>query len=215
MAVNYNTAIVTNGLVLALDAANTKSYPGSGTTWTDLSANGNNGTLVNTPSYSPNNQGYFTFNGTNQAVSSFASTTGFGVTGATPVATMSMWVNFTRRSGQYQQTGFRNDTNTDFYFLLLDNGGATSVPVEARVRTASNAYTITSNTSMDFYQYFQKWMHIVFVVNSTASYLYYNGNLVGSYIGITGNWGATTAFNIAKNYPSSSTTYYMLSLIHI
>ena len=37
--------IVTNGLVLALDAADRNSYPGSGTTWTDLSGNGNNGTM--------------------------------------------------------------------------------------------------------------------------------------------------------------------------
>jgi len=43
---------VTDGLVLALDAGNPKSYPGSGTTWTDLSGNGNNGTLVNGVGYS-------------------------------------------------------------------------------------------------------------------------------------------------------------------
>ena len=43
---------MTDGLVLALDAGNPKSYPGSGTTWTDLSGNGNNGTLVNGVGYS-------------------------------------------------------------------------------------------------------------------------------------------------------------------
>ena len=48
MGVDYNPKIVTNGLVLCLDAANVKSYPGSGTTWIDLSGNGNNGTLTNT-----------------------------------------------------------------------------------------------------------------------------------------------------------------------
>ena len=36
-----------SGLVLALDAGNTKSYPGSGTTWTDLSGNGLNATIAN------------------------------------------------------------------------------------------------------------------------------------------------------------------------
>ena len=41
MATRYSPAIVTSGLVLALDAANRKSYPGSGTTWSDLSGNGN------------------------------------------------------------------------------------------------------------------------------------------------------------------------------
>ena len=52
MSVNYNPRTVTDGLVLALDAGNTKSYPGSGTTWTDLSGRGNNGTLTNGPTYS-------------------------------------------------------------------------------------------------------------------------------------------------------------------
>jgi hypothetical protein len=45
MATNYNPRIVTDGLLLALDAGNTKSYPGSGTAWTDLSRI-NNASLV-------------------------------------------------------------------------------------------------------------------------------------------------------------------------
>ena len=45
MAFRYSPKIVTDGLVLALDAGSENSYPGSGTTWTDLSGNGNNGTL--------------------------------------------------------------------------------------------------------------------------------------------------------------------------
>ena len=59
--------IVTDKLVLYLDAANTQSYSGSGTTWTDLSSKGNNATLVNTPTFSSNNKGYFDFNGSNEA----------------------------------------------------------------------------------------------------------------------------------------------------
>jgi Concanavalin A-like lectin/glucanases superfamily len=55
--------IVTNGLVLALDAANKKSYSGSGTTWTDLSGNGNNGTLTNGPTFSSDNGGSIVFDG--------------------------------------------------------------------------------------------------------------------------------------------------------
>lgn len=52
MAIAYNTSIIRNGLVLYLDAANSKSYPGSGTTWTDLSRNNNNGTLINGTTFS-------------------------------------------------------------------------------------------------------------------------------------------------------------------
>ena len=44
MTVAYNTSIITNGLVLYLDAGNPKSYPGSGTIWTDLTGGGLNAT---------------------------------------------------------------------------------------------------------------------------------------------------------------------------
>jgi hypothetical protein len=53
MATTYGSFIpgVTDGLVLYLDAAKRESYPGSGTTWIDLSGNGNNGTLTNGPTH--------------------------------------------------------------------------------------------------------------------------------------------------------------------
>ena len=55
--------VVDNSLVLWLDAAQTTSYPGSGTTWTDLSGKGNNGTLTSGPTYSSINGGSIGFNG--------------------------------------------------------------------------------------------------------------------------------------------------------
>jgi len=64
----HSPRIVTDGLVLCLDAGNTKSYPGSGTTWTDLSGNGNNGTLTNGPTYSSSNGGSLVFDGVNDFV---------------------------------------------------------------------------------------------------------------------------------------------------
>ena len=66
MGLSHSPRIVTNGLVLCLDAANPKSYPGSGTTWTDMSGLGNHGTLVNGPTFSSNNAGRFTLNGSSQ-----------------------------------------------------------------------------------------------------------------------------------------------------
>jgi hypothetical protein len=66
---DIRNGIVTNGLVLNLDAGQTASYPGTGTTWTDLSGNGNNGTLVNGPTYSSANSGSLVFDGTNDFVS--------------------------------------------------------------------------------------------------------------------------------------------------
>jgi hypothetical protein len=63
MATQGGPNIVTDGLVLYLDAANQKSYPGSGTVWTDLSGNGNNGTLINGPTFNSNNGGEIAFDG--------------------------------------------------------------------------------------------------------------------------------------------------------
>jgi hypothetical protein len=48
MGIAYNTSVVRDGLVLHLDAANPKSYPGTGTVWSDLSGSGNTGAMSNT-----------------------------------------------------------------------------------------------------------------------------------------------------------------------
>jgi hypothetical protein len=68
MAFFNSPNIVTSGLVLAWDAANPKSYPGSGTAIYDLSGNGNNGTLYNGVGFSTNYKGVLTFDGTNDYI---------------------------------------------------------------------------------------------------------------------------------------------------
>jgi hypothetical protein len=69
MAFNYSPKTITDGLVLYLDAANTRSYPGSGTVWSDLSRGGYNGTLTNGPTFNSGNGGSIVFDGTNDYVS--------------------------------------------------------------------------------------------------------------------------------------------------
>jgi hypothetical protein len=68
MSVYAGPEIVNNGLVLCLDAGNSRSYPGSGTTWSDLSGNGNTGTLVNGVGYNSGNLGSLSFDGSNDYV---------------------------------------------------------------------------------------------------------------------------------------------------
>ena len=65
MALAHSPRIVRDGLVLYLDAANIKSYPGSGTTWTDISTNNHHATLTNGPTFNSGNGGYFVFDGIN------------------------------------------------------------------------------------------------------------------------------------------------------
>jgi hypothetical protein len=64
MSVEGGPDIVTNGLVLYLDAANNRSIVSGSTTWFDLSRNGNTGSLINGPTYSSSNNGYINFDGT-------------------------------------------------------------------------------------------------------------------------------------------------------
>ena len=68
MAISRGPKIVTNGLVLTLDAADRNSYPGSGTVWRDLSGNNNNGTLTNGPTFNNSNGGCIIFDGTDDNV---------------------------------------------------------------------------------------------------------------------------------------------------
>ena len=88
--------IITNGLVLNLDAGNSASYSGTGTTWNDLSGNGNHGTLTNGPTFNSSNGGSIVFDGSNDIVSSFS--TQISGTGS---KTISSWIkiNTTSRAG--------------------------------------------------------------------------------------------------------------------
>ena len=63
MGLAHSPNIVTDNLVFCVDAANTKSYSGSGTDWKDLGSQGNNGTLTNGPTFNSSNGGSIVFDG--------------------------------------------------------------------------------------------------------------------------------------------------------
>lgn len=67
MSASDGPKIVTDGLVFAVDAADKNSYPGSGTTWSDIAGN-NDGTLTNGPTFNSGNGGYIDFDGTNDRI---------------------------------------------------------------------------------------------------------------------------------------------------
>lgn len=83
--------IVTDGLSVSFDAANIKSYPGSGTTWYDKSGNNYNGSLVNGPTFNPEFGGYINLDGSNDYID-VASWDNSGT-----VQTIEMWARW--RSG--------------------------------------------------------------------------------------------------------------------
>lgn len=88
MATHYKPHIVTDGLVLYLDAANPKSYLSGNTTWNDLSRKGNNGTLINGPTFSSENGGSIVFDRIKQNCSQISS-----FTSTSQNMTFSLWFN--------------------------------------------------------------------------------------------------------------------------
>ena len=98
MAFSRGPSIVKDGLVLYLDAANPKSYPGSGTTWSDVSGNGNNGTLTNGPTFSSANGGSIVFDGVNDRVNLTSSSL---IQNLTTNFTFQAYVRFNTSGGQY------------------------------------------------------------------------------------------------------------------
>lgn len=96
MSYKYGPSIVTDGLVFYVDAANSKSYPGTGTTWSDL-VGGNNSNLVNGPTYSSASGGIITFDGVNDGARS-TNTTEHKVT----VGTIQAWVKSSSPGSSYR-----------------------------------------------------------------------------------------------------------------
>ena len=68
MSFRFSPKIVNTDLAIYLDAANTRSYPGSGTPWNDLSRNDADGTLINGPTFNSVNGGIISLDGSNQYV---------------------------------------------------------------------------------------------------------------------------------------------------
>lgn len=170
MGIAYNTSIVNDSLVLHLDAANKKSYPGSGSVWYDLSGKNNNSTLTNSPTYSNLNCGCFSFNGTTNIVT-IPDSNDFSFPGQT--FAFDYWVYFNNTTsnngiigkgeGSWEYAIYANGTNgLIFYSWPISGAGAVfSTPLST---------TFVAN----------QWYHHCWTANGSNSYLYVNGVLTGS-----------------------------------
>lgn len=91
MSVDSGPTIKLDALKVCLDAANKKSYVGTGNLWSDLSFNGNNASLVGSPPFISENAGVFFFSG----ASTYASGSSMvGLNHGTSEFTYSTWINF-------------------------------------------------------------------------------------------------------------------------
>ena len=177
--------IVTDGLVLHLDAANTKSYPGSGTTWLDKSGYGNTGTLTNGPTYSSLNGGKIVLDGTNDYIN--VSNPQFLNPGANSF-TIDCWLkqNDLGYNGVVEGRG----TNLHGFLFILNypSSGVASFFLNTTTDAGQNVYSSTTSG----FSSITAWINATVVVNRTSEIIkfYNNGIQEGSDVSITS--GGTT-----------------------
>jgi hypothetical protein len=136
MSAHANPDIVQDGLVLCLDAADKKSYSGSGSTWTDRSGNGNNGSIINSPTFSSDNNGNFAFDATNEYIS-IAETSTLNLQNYTYAfwikrtqAQSGSWLQFLQRSTSNRNPGiwfYINQVDRLHFSIRLSNGSQFNV----------------------------------------------------------------------------------------
>ncbi|NBW15877.1 MAG: LamG domain-containing protein [Caulobacteraceae bacterium] len=161
------SGIVTTGLVLNLDAGNSASYSGSGTTWTDLSGYGNNGTLVNGPTFSSANGGSILFDGTNDYMSATLGGSGCDRT----TFSVDWWTRPTAVSN-YDQLILMNSSGTagtywQGFTFTTNSLGQWSVGTALFTASATETSTSTLFTN-------GQWCHVVISFDGTTMKAYKN-----------------------------------------
>jgi hypothetical protein len=182
--------IITNGLVLSLDAANNKSYPGSGTTWFDISGNNNHVTLYNSVSYSNS-----VLSG--DGVNSYGRTTNtLDLTGLSAITIFCVFKTpSTATAGMlYEHTSNWNTNNTygstsygGFGLSPNSNGGSNTANLNHYQLRGNLGYSGTNATTPDItkFQFYTTTHDFSQSTEETVSYV--NGNRITSTFIYTGN----------------------------
>lgn len=172
--------LVTNSLIVNLDAGNTSSYPGNGTTWTDLSGNGNNGTLFNGVAFNSANGGSLVFDGADD----YANITSNSLGSAT-ILTIEGFVKWVSGSGGMFFGFSRYDIWTLNGTLGYNNGESNVIGISAARVSSLN---LVGN-----------WHHYTFVMKNTGllstNKIYIDGVNMGTLTPVVANDGNIPGFN--------------------
>jgi hypothetical protein len=163
MAFNYSPKVITDGLVMYLDAGNNRSYASGSTSWLDLSRGGNNGTLTNGPTFSSANGGSIVFDGTND----YCITTALPLTGTETNLTLACWFRPSNVNTIRSIMSIGDEQNGKRRMILQRNAQIEANGYNADFTSTSNV--LSTNT----------WCCIVIVYSSstlsTGVKLYFNG----------------------------------------
>ena len=184
--------IITDGLVLHLDAANTNSYPGSGTSWVDISGKNNDGTLVNSPTFDSNNLGSFDFDGSdNERV--FLS----DPVGKNTAFSVDIWHKRGAQTDKYLYSESSDSSNNPFWGITSKTGSSNST---LRIFARNNGGTTEVNfqpSGAEYTIYDDLPHHLVVVYESNNLYFYHDGSSIGSTSWSKGNYSGLNQNTLA------------------
>jgi hypothetical protein len=180
MGLSHSPSIVSSNLVLCLDAANNKSYSGSGNTWYDVSGRSNNATLINGPVYSSTLGGYFSCDGTNDYIEvADNSSLDFGANNFT----VEYWFRKNNITTGYDNIWGVNKWNTggtpgtNEWGLDIGNGlSGNGESIVFGVESSSTTYAMIVNNYPQTYL----WNQLVGIRSGSELLLYLNGAMIGS-----------------------------------
>ena len=201
MSFVHSPKIVTNGLVLALDAGNTKSYTSGSTTWFDKSGNANNGTLTNGPTYSSANGGSIVFDGVDDLIIKNPPFTGL------PSSQLSVfiWVKFNSLSAVYYElvSQGRTPSNYEGEWVLGTNNVSGSARLSFFDYNSGYGFNVVNGNTI---LVTNQWYYLGFIKNGTSGTFYVQGSQDGTPTGINKTY-TDTGYVIGGGYRDSS--YYL------
>jgi hypothetical protein len=204
MSLSHSPLIVRDGLVLCLDAANPRSYPKSGTTWSDL-AGANNGTLTNmTDNFNQDDKGSLSFDGSNEYVT-------FDTQALPSTITVELWVILDTITGVHDNSflmGHENSSNGSYRI----NYSNTSISWACCTTNNSWYSTGTSITSSSF-STGSKIYHVVGTYDGSNNKIYIDGVLHGTGANISGNIKSATG-NYTLSKPAATNLNYFKGRIY-
>lgn len=165
MALSHSPSIVTSNLLMCLDAANVKSYPGTGTTVSDIAGGGYTGTLVNSPTFVTTGQGSLSFDGNNQYMS-FAQNT-------PTMSQMTVEVVCKLLNPTPQTTGFILGRSSSYRLIYSSSG------FDWICSTSNNGW-YTTGTTLSGSTTITNWNHVVCTYDGSRLRFYLNGVLVNT-----------------------------------
>jgi hypothetical protein len=160
--------VVQSGLVLNLDAGVSSSYPGSGTTWTDLSGSGNNGTLENGVGFDGGNGGSLSLDGVNDYVDC-GNASNFSIT----LGTVCSWFKKPHGPGLYKGLVDKGRDGYGAWSLNVDEW-LNSVTFKVRISGTNRAIIASSYYGNNI------WTYTCGTYDGTNLSIYQNGILSNS-----------------------------------